>query len=75
MYADGTGDRLASQAIIMVSRQGTADVIPDLKDIQDRLAFPEADFRQNSASRPRAELDAPPMGRWRVSATLAVAAL
>ena len=30
--------RLASQAAsIMVSRQGTADVIPDLKDIQDRF--------------------------------------
>ena len=32
--------RLASQAAsIMVSRQGTADVIPDLKDIQDRLGI------------------------------------
>jgi ribokinase len=30
--------RLASQAAsIMVSRQGTADVIPDLKDIQDKF--------------------------------------
>ena len=30
--------RLASHAAsIMVSRQGTADVIPDLKDIQDRF--------------------------------------
>ena len=33
--------RLASQAAsIMVSRQGTADVIPDLKDIQDQFGIP-----------------------------------
>ena len=38
--------RLASQAAsIMVSRQGTADVIPDLKDIQDRVwRFLKPDF-------------------------------